>query len=61
MLPLDCAFRVERHRTHDSDQESPGYGGLALISFHIENGVVHVDDLYGAPVSLDFRFHLTMT
>lgn len=33
-------------------------GGLALISFHIGDEVVHVDDLYGAPVSLDFRFHV---
>ena len=33
-------------------------GGLTLISFHIGNEAVHVDDLYGAPVSLDFRFHL---
>lgn len=31
--------------------------GLALISFHIGDEVVHVDDLFGAPVSLDFRFH----
>jgi len=33
-------------------------GGLALISFHIGDEVVHVDDLYGSPVSLDFRFHV---
>ncbi|HVG09602.1 MAG TPA: class I SAM-dependent methyltransferase [Thermoanaerobaculia bacterium] len=32
--------------------------GLALISFHIGDQVVHVDDLFGAPVSLDFRFHV---
>lgn len=32
-------------------------GGLALISFHIGDEVVHVDDLFGSPVSLDFRFH----
>lgn len=32
-------------------------GGLALISFHVGNEVVHVDDLFGAPVNLDFRFH----
>jgi SAM-dependent methyltransferase len=32
-------------------------GGLALISFHIGDQVVHVEDLYGSPVSLDFRFH----
>jgi SAM-dependent methyltransferase len=32
--------------------------GLALVSFHIGDQVVHVDDLYGAPVSLDFRFHV---
>jgi SAM-dependent methyltransferase len=33
-------------------------GGLALVSFHIGNQVVHVDDLFGAPVNLDFRFHV---
>src|SRR5262245_9041671 len=33
-------------------------GGLALVSFHIGNEVVHVDDLFGAPVNLDFRFHI---
>lgn len=32
--------------------------GLALIAFHVGDEIVHVDDLYGAPVSLDFRFHL---
>jgi SAM-dependent methyltransferase len=33
-------------------------GGLALIAFHIGDEVVHVDDLFGSPVSLDFRFHI---
>jgi len=33
-------------------------GGLALVSFHVGDHVVHLDDLFGAPVSLDFRFHL---
>lgn len=33
-------------------------GGLALISFHAGDEVVHVDDLFGSPVSLDFRFHV---
>lgn len=32
-------------------------GGLALLSFHIGDQVVHLEDLFGAPVSLDFRFH----
>jgi SAM-dependent methyltransferase len=32
-------------------------GGLALVSFHVGEQVVHVDDLFGARVSLDFRFH----
>jgi SAM-dependent methyltransferase len=36
-------------------------GGLALISFHVGDEVVHVDDLYGSPVSLDFRFHVPGT
>jgi SAM-dependent methyltransferase len=33
-------------------------GGLALVSFHVGDKVVHVDDLFGARVSLDFRFHV---
>jgi len=33
-------------------------GGLALLAFHIGEEVVHLDDLFGAPVSLDFRFHV---
>lgn len=33
-------------------------GGLALLSFHIGDEVIHVEDLFGAPVSLDFRFHI---
>ena len=33
-------------------------GGLALLAFHVGEEVVHVDDLFGAPVSLDFRFHV---
>lgn len=33
-------------------------GGLALLSFHIGDQVVHLDELFGAPVSLDFRFHV---
>ena len=33
-------------------------GGLALLSFHVGREVVHVDDLFGAPVDLDFRFHV---
>lgn len=32
-------------------------GGLALIAFHIGDEIVHVNDLFGSPVSLDFRFH----
>ena len=33
-------------------------GGLALVSFHIGDQVVHVEDLFGARVSLSFRFHV---
>jgi len=33
-------------------------GGLALVAFHIGDQVVHLDDLFGAPVSLEFRFHV---
>src|SRR5262249_45191561 len=36
-------------------------GGLALVSFHVGDQVVHVDDLFGAPVDLDFRFHAPST
>jgi SAM-dependent methyltransferase len=36
-------------------------GGVALVSFHVGEQVVHVDDLFGAAVSLDFRFHLPGT
>lgn len=32
-------------------------GGLLLVAFHIGDETVHVDDLYGRPVCLDFRFH----
>jgi SAM-dependent methyltransferase len=32
-------------------------GGLALIGFHVGDEVIHRDELFGAPVSLDFRFH----
>lgn len=32
-------------------------GGVLLIAFHIGDQTVHVDDLWGQPVSLDFRFH----
>jgi SAM-dependent methyltransferase len=33
-------------------------GGLALIAFHAGDQVVHVEDLFGARVSLNFRFHV---
>lgn len=32
-------------------------GALALVSFHEGEQIVHRDDLFGAPVSLDFRCH----
>ena len=32
-------------------------GGLALLAFHLGDEVAHVDDLFGAPVNLDFVFH----
>src|SRR5262249_11833077 len=32
-------------------------GAPALLAFHAGNEVVHRDELFGAPVSLDFRFH----
>lgn len=33
-------------------------GGLALVAFHAGDYLVHRDELFGAPVSLDFRAHL---
>jgi len=32
-------------------------GGLALLAFHVGDEVAHVDNLFGAPVNLDFVFH----
>ena len=32
-------------------------GGLMLVAFHAGDEVVHTDDLWEQPVSLDFRFH----
>ena len=31
--------------------------GIALIAFHAGEDVIHLDELFGAKVSLDFRFH----
>lgn len=36
-------------------------GAAALVAFHIGYEVNHVDDLWGRPVSLDFRFHQPAT
>ena len=33
-------------------------GGPLLVAFHVGDHSRHVDDLWGQPVSLDFRFHL---
>jgi SAM-dependent methyltransferase len=33
-------------------------GGLALVAFHVGSERVHVDELFGAPVSLDFQYHV---
>ncbi len=33
-------------------------GGLALIAFHVGDQRVHVDDLFGVRVDLDFQFHV---
>jgi SAM-dependent methyltransferase len=33
-------------------------GGLVLLAFHVGEQTVHVDDLWGSTVSLDFRFHV---
>jgi len=32
-------------------------GGALLVAFHAGEETVHVEDLFGRPVSLDFRFH----
>lgn len=34
-------------------------GGLALLAFHAGEEVIHRDELFGAPVSLDFVCHIT--
>jgi hypothetical protein len=31
-----------------------------LLAFHVGDYTVHVDDLWGRPVSLDFQFHQPM-
>lgn len=31
--------------------------GLLLVAFHVGDDVIHRDELFGKPVSLDFRFH----
>lgn len=31
-------------------------GGLLLLAFHLGTGVLHLDDWWGVPVDLDFRF-----
>jgi SAM-dependent methyltransferase len=31
--------------------------GVALIAFHVGRHVVHIEDMWGVPVSLDFHFH----
>jgi len=33
-------------------------GGLVLVAFHIGRDVVHVEELFGEPVNLDFRFYV---
>jgi SAM-dependent methyltransferase len=33
-------------------------GGLMLVAFHVGDETVHVDELFGARVCLDFRFHV---
>lgn len=40
----------EMHRVVSPD-------GFVLLSFHAGDEVVHADELFGVPVSLDFRFH----
>lgn len=32
-------------------------GALALVAYHVGDEIVHVDELFGAPVQLDFRYH----
>jgi hypothetical protein len=32
--------------------------GVLLVAFHVGDQSVHVDELFGRRVSLDFRFHL---
>lgn len=43
---------------HSAIRHSPlATGALALIAFHIGDEIIHLDDLFGAPVNLDFCFH----
>ncbi len=35
-------------------------GGLLLVAFHIGTGILHLDDWWGVPVDLDFRYHERM-
>jgi SAM-dependent methyltransferase len=60
---LLCFYAI----VHFTDDELPSLavefrrvlaaGGLALFAFHVGHDVVHRDELFGAPVNLDFRFH----
>lgn len=36
-------------------------GGAVLVAFHVGEETNHVEDLWGVPVSLEFRFHLPGT
>jgi len=44
----DCFVQLRRVLAQD---------GVALIAFHTGDHAVHVDDMWGIEVSLDFRFH----
>lgn len=50
MPELDAVFR-EFRRVLVSD-------GVMLLAFHVGDTIVHVDDMWGQAVDLDFRFHL---
>ena len=48
-LELEQIFRECRRVLSDD--------GLMLLAFHIGDETVHLDEMWGKPVNLDFRFH----
>jgi SAM-dependent methyltransferase len=51
--------REELPRAFGEMRRALAPGGLLLLSFHVGDEVVHLDELWGVGVSLDFRFFRT--